>query len=323
MTQNTQSTTPDRTNPSTETEPESSSSSSSDSQPNSDSSPASDTTQQGETTQSSAGPQLSTIPLSPPSLFSAQIKASLLQHVLTAVRAVVDEARLSVDQQGISLRAADGANVAMADLRVRSEAFTKFAATEGTLGVNFTQLADVVSMADSEQTVSLTLDSDTRKLHIEFQELEYTLATIDPQSMRRPPEIPEFKTPVSIISTQRQLNRALTSANMLSDHLRLTADPQAKQLTAFAEGDTDKVELTLTTEDLTEFALTDDSLPPDSDTVVSLFALEYLTSFKSAIPKDAELTLHIGDEAPLTLHLPLADGDVTLTYILAPRIQSS
>lgn len=42
-----------------------------------------------------------------------------------------------------------------------------------------------------------------------------------------------------------------------------------------------------------------------------------------AIPKDAEVTAELGEEFPVKLHFDLAEGKGSVTYMLAPRIQSN
>ena len=41
-----------------------------------------------------------------------------------------------------------------------------------------------------------------------------------------------------------------------------------------------------------------------------------------AIPKDAEVTIELGDEFPVKIHYQVAEGNGQITYMLAPRIQS-
>ena len=55
----------------------------------------------------------------------------------------------------------------------------------------------------------------------------------------------------------------------------------------------------------------------------SLFSLDYLQDMDRAIPKDAEVTLELGEEFPMKLHFDIAEGKGAATYMLAPRIQSN
>ncbi len=48
----------------------------------------------------------------------------------------------------------------------------------------------------------------------------------------------------------------------------------------------------------------------------------FLKSMNKAIPTDAEVTVELGEEFPVKLHYQIAEGMGTITYMLAPRIQS-
>jgi hypothetical protein len=50
------------------------------------------------------------------------------------------------------------------------------------------RLGDIVGMADRDQLVYFTLDAETRKLEIRICELTYTLALLDPETVRSPPD---------------------------------------------------------------------------------------------------------------------------------------
>jgi proliferating cell nuclear antigen len=41
-----------------------------------------------------------------------------------------------------------------------------------------------------------------------------------------------------------------------------------------------------------------------------------------AIPSDAEVRMELGEEFPVKLHFDFAEAEGTVTYMLAPRIQS-
>ncbi|MFB6308482.1 MAG: DNA polymerase sliding clamp, partial [Haloarculaceae archaeon] len=80
-----------------------------------------------------------------------------------------------------------------------------------------------------------------------------------------------------------------------------------------AEGDTDDVHLELDREDLIDLTAGD---------AHSLFSLDYLQNMNKAIPKDAEVRMELGEEFPVKMHFDIAEGKGSVTFMLAPRIQS-
>jgi len=247
-------------------------------------------------------------------MFNAIVRAETLQATLDSVGVLVDECKIHLDDGGIEIRAVDPANVGMVDLSLDASAFESYEADGGLIGVNLVRLQDIAGMADSDQLVHLELDEETRKLHISIDGLEYTLALIDPESIREEPDLPDLDLAATIVIEGRDIDRAVTAADMVSDHIELGVDESDEVFYVKAQGDTDDVHLELDADDLIDLVV-----GPAS----SLFSLDYLQDMNKAIPKDTEVTMELGDEFPVKLHFDIAEGEGSVTYMLAPRIQSN
>ncbi|TKX43361.1 MULTISPECIES: DNA polymerase sliding clamp [unclassified Halorubrum] len=246
-------------------------------------------------------------------MFKAIVSASTFQDALDSVSVLVDECKIRLNEEELSIRAVDPANVGMVDLTLEAAAFESYDADGGVIGVNLARLEDIAGMANSGDLIHLELDEETRKLHIEIDGLSYTLALIDPDSIRQEPDIPDLDLASEIVVEGAQLDRGIKAADMVSDHIRLRVDETDEAFFIEAEGDTDDVNLKLDREDL--IALT--AGPADS-----LFSLDYLKDMNKAIPSDAEVTVELGEEFPVKLHYGFAEGLGNVTFMLAPRIQS-
>ena len=246
-------------------------------------------------------------------MFKAIVSADTLGVALDSVSVLVDECKIRLDEDGLTIRAVDPANVGMVDLELSAAAFESYETDGGVIGVNLDRLEDIVGMADADQLVHLELDEETRKLHISLDGLEYTLALIDPDSIRQEPDLPELDLSAEIVIEGRDIDRAVTAADMVSDHIALGVNPDAEEFYVDAEGDTDDVHLELGREDLIDLT---------AGEARSLFSLDYLKDMNKAIPKDAEVTMELGEEFPVKMHFGFAEGDGHVTYMLAPRIQS-
>ena len=246
-------------------------------------------------------------------MFKAIVSAETLRGALDSVSVLVDECKINLNEDGLAIRAVDPANVGMVDLTLELEAFESYETDGGVIGVNLARLEDFVGMADSDQLVQLELDEETRKLHVRIDGLEGTLALIDPESIRKEPDIPDLDLPATIVVEGRDIDRAVKAADMVSDHIALGVDPDEEVFYVDAEGDTDDVHLELTREDLIDLV---------AGEARSLFSLDYLKDMNKAIPKDAEVEIELGQEFPVKLHFDIAEGQGQVTYMLAPRIQS-
>jgi proliferating cell nuclear antigen len=246
-------------------------------------------------------------------MFNAIVSADTLRTALDSVSVLVDECKIHLEEDGLAIQAVDPANVGMVDLSLSATAFESYEADGGVIGVNLSRLEDIAGMAEAGQLVHLELDEETRKLHIAIDGLEYTLALIDPDSIRQEPDLPDLDLPAEIVIEGRDIDRAVTAADMVSDHIALGVDADAEHFYVDAEGDTDDVHLELDREDLIDLQAGD---------AHSLFSLDYLQDMNRAIPKDAEVTMELGEEFPIKMHFDIAEGEGAATYLLAPRIQS-
>ncbi|WP_049937599.1 DNA polymerase sliding clamp [Haloplanus natans] len=246
-------------------------------------------------------------------MFKAIVSASTLRDALDSVSVLVDECKIRLNEDGLSIRAVDPANVGMVDLSLDSAAFESYEADGGVIGVNLARLEDIAGMGNAGDLVHLELDEETRKLHIRIDGLSYTLALIDPDSIRQEPDIPDLDLPARIVVEGNQLDRGITAADMVSDHINLRVDEDEATFHIEAEGDTDDVDFEMGADALIDL----EAGPADS-----LFSLDYLKDMNKAIPGDAEVAIELGEEFPVKLHYEFAEGMGNVTFMLAPRIQS-
>ena len=246
-------------------------------------------------------------------MFNSIVSADTLGDALDSVSVLVDECKIRLEDEGLTIRAVDPANVGMVDLTLDAASFESYETDGGVIGVNLSRLEEFVGMADSGQLVQLELEEETRKLHVQIEGLEGTLALIDPESIRQEPDLPDLDLPANIVVEGADIARAVTAADMVSDHIALGVDGDDETFYVDAEGDTDDVHLELTRDDLIDLT---------AGGARSLFSLDYLQDMNKAIPSDAEVSMELGEEFPVKLHFDIAEGNGNVTYMLAPRIQS-
>jgi len=242
--------------------------------------------------------------------FSATIAADVLEATIDAVSCLVDECKIHLDPDGLTIRAVDPANVGMVALGLDAAAFESYAAGGGTIGVGLERLSDVVGMGNSGDLVRLDLDEDTRKLHIEVGGLSYTMALIDPEAIRAEPDLPDLDLPATTRLPAAELERGVSVADLCSDHITLGADEDAFLM--MAEGDTDDVEVAVPAEECERHGT--------GESVRTLFSLDYLDDMTG--PMAGDVTVRLGPEMPVKLKWSLGERDGGVMMMLAPRIQS-
>lgn len=252
----------------------------------------------------------------PPKRLSATVEADELDDFVNNISVLVDECKIRTSPDGLRVRAVDPANVGMVDAELDAEAFEGFDTTNGVLGVDLSRFEEVVSLASSDDLVTMEYDTETRKLHIATNGVEYTLALIDPDSIRQEPEIPALDLPCSLEIETGDINRGIKAADMVSDHIAFKTERahSGDQFIIEAEGDTDDVELELGNEDLVSSSIGGD--------VASLFSLEYMKDIKKALPPSGSVGMELGDEFPVKLRFSNEEETQDVEFMLAPRINS-
>jgi len=206
----------------------------------------------------------------------------------------------------------------MVDVNIPGSAFERLdVGDEMTLGINLETLADVLSMSESGDVLIAELNAETKKIELSFPAtgLEYTCALIDPDAIRQEPDIPDLDLGGEYIVPGRAIDRGLSAADLVSDHIRFEGVGDDK-LRLSADGDTDTVDLAI------DDALIDGELTGDDQTE-SIFSLEYLTDITRPIGSDSAVTVDLGSEMPVKLHFETGGGDINVSAMVAPRIQGN
>jgi proliferating cell nuclear antigen len=201
------------------------------------------------------------VPDEPPASFRAAIRASHLKGILSPLRALVDEARVRITEDGLTVRAVDSANVAMDDFALGASAFESFEASPGTLGLDLDTLADPVSLASKDDLIQLFLDPESGKLIVLVDGLRYSLACLDATTIRAEPTLPEFDLPATVTVNRETLQRGVKAADLVADHIKIRMEDNGEALVVEAEGDTDAVTLELDGDDIDIITTGDASAP--------------------------------------------------------------
>lgn len=248
-------------------------------------------------------------------MFRSEINAGLLKSSVDTVSVLVDECKVRLDEDGLSIKAVDPANVGMVELDIPAESFESYEADDELLGLNLVRFEDIVGMANKGDIVEMELDEETRKLTIRIDGLRYTLSLIDPDSIHQEPNVPDLDLPGDIELAGREIRRGVKAAGMVSDHMAFGVSGDDDTFYMRAEGDTDDVRVDLSEDDVI-------GLDTGGEEAESLFSLDYLDSMAKAIPNDAAVDVEVGDDYPVKMNFNVAGGDAHVTYLLAPRIEN-
>ena len=243
-------------------------------------------------------------------MFKAIINTDVLQSSIRAIVALMEECRFDITPDGLSAKAVDAANASMCSIDIPSSEFIQFDATDAELGIDLTRFNEILGMAKKDGNIELELDEHKHKLVLRFDGFEYTMALLDVTTLRKSPNIPQLDLPAEITLSGAAFKRMVKAASMMGSHMMMGVEGETFFMAA--EGDSDKVRLDLTGEELIGLKSAD---------VSSLYSLEYLMDMSKGIGAAGEVVINLGRDLPVVVEFE-SSKDCAVTYVLAPRIDS-
>jgi len=245
-------------------------------------------------------------------MLNAEIESRILKDLVDIVGTIVDEVKINLKEDGLSLKAVDPAHVAMVELNLSKDAFNSFEASETEIGLNLNKMDQFLKLAGSNDLVSIQHIEEENRLLLEVDNITQKMPLLDTAGMTDP-SVPTLDLPISLKIEGKHLLKGVKASQNISDHIAITANPDGFEI--FSEEDEDMVRLKLTEDDLVELDAKQE--------VRSLFALDYFSSMIKCVSSDTPLNIELGADYPIKIQFDFADGDGNVRYLLAPRIESS
>lgn len=244
-------------------------------------------------------------------MFKARLKGDVLKEVIKVVSTLVDEVKLNISASGISLKAVDPAHVAMVDLELGKGAFEELEASDCELGLDIDKVKEVLSLAKAGDIIDIDHDEEHNKLVLKIENITRHMSLVDTMGMSDP-KMPQLNLPAKIKLAAAELNQGIKASESISNHIALVANSEGFELSS--QGDTDSVSLKLRKDLLLHLET--------SEPVRSLFSLDYFSNMIRSVPATGVVNLSIGQDYPARMDFEIADGNGTVTYLLAPRIEN-
>ena len=242
--------------------------------------------------------------------------AKPFRDMITSISILVDEATFKLDPEGIKLRAMDPSRVAMIDFEWPKTAFEEYTCTEPKkMCINITELLKLLKRSGKGETLELSLDDKTGKLQIKIAgkyTRNFTMPTLEASEEEVP--TPKITFNAKIKATTDGLSQAIEDAQLVSDHVKIEADPE--KIVFNASGDL--MGATITLQKGSDALLELEAKEPQKAT----FSLSYLTEIIKAASQTSDIaTLEFSSDMPIKLDFQQAK-EGKLTFYLAPRIET-
>jgi proliferating cell nuclear antigen len=244
-------------------------------------------------------------------MFKAKLKGDVLKEMIKVVSTLVDEVKLNVTADGVDLKAVDPAHVAMVDLSLGKDAFDELEASDCELGIDIDKMKEVLSLAKAGDVIDMSHDEEHNKLVVHIENITRNMSLVDTMGMSDP-KMPQLNLPATIKLAAAELNQGIKASESISNHIALMANSEGFELSS--QGDTDSVSLKLRKDLLLSLDC--------SEPVRSLFSLDYFSNMVRSVPSAGVVTLAIGQDYPAKMEFEIAEGNGSVVYLLAPRIEN-
>ena len=243
---------------------------------------------------------------------------------------LVHECILRFDEDGLHIRAGDPANLGMIDVEMPGEMFSRYNVDgEVEFGVDLKRLRKTLRWArkgrGSADGDPVTIDflPNTRRIRVRVIREDSRMVrrsewgSIDSDSVRSRPDIPNLDLPNRARPEIRALGDALDAVDTASSHMDLTREGETLMLSSV---NTDKNGDD--TERVTLLGTAWDTRDGDAEPCTSLFSLDYFDDMVTALEGAGadRLTLKWGDECPIKMAFSDERWSFSGEFIFAPRI---
>jgi proliferating cell nuclear antigen len=237
----------------------------------------------------------------------------------TCVGAIVnllEEAHFKFTSEGVSMRAMDPSHVALVDFRLSPGAFEEYRVSKPLgLGLSLVELDRVLSRAKSEDALVMEYDGEKNRLLITFRgasSRRFSLPLLDLRESELPEPKLQFSAFVEVLA--EVLQDGLRDSETVGENVRFEVGEEGFFMRAEGDGKSAELKLEKGSAALPKLKLE----RPCS----SMFNVKYLSDMlKAADPKEP-VAVSLGQDLPLRLDLRIAGGRGSLSFILAPRIES-
>ena len=244
-------------------------------------------------------------------MLAAELKSDTLKGLVNIMSTLIDEVKFTITADGMMMKAVDAAHVAMIEMKVGKGAFESYSAQDCEMGLDLDKVKGVLKLASSGDVIKMQQDESAGRLVFKVGNITRRMNLVDTSNLSDP-KVPRMELSSKITVSVDELQKGIRAAESISDHITLRATPEYFDLSC--EGDTDSSSLRLEKSSLS-------ALEVEAE-VCSMFPLDYFSNIIKAIPAGTTVNIGLDNDYPVKLFFTLADGNATVEYLLAPRIEN-
>ncbi len=246
-------------------------------------------------------------------MFKAELTdAKLLKSSIDAISNMIDEAGVTVNKEGIRLKAMDPAHVALVDFELKNDVFDEFNVDDPVvLGLDLDRLDTILKRAGTSDRIVLELDEEDNVLNIKFKNSStrrFSLPLIE--VVGEEINVPSFDFPARVEISPSLVSEGIKDAEIVSDHVIFKIDEN--DLYIIAKGDLGNVEVRIARDEAIALEV--------KNTCQSMYSIEYLKDMIKASDIANSIKIHLGENIPVKMDF--LGPSARLSFLLAPRVES-
>lgn len=248
--------------------------------------------------------------------FEIEIKADILKKAVNALCQITDDAKFSIDAEGIRTTMPDAGKMCLVFVQVLPKMCKSFKAKKTEIAVSLFSsygkgLRDLLKLAGADQIVTLSKDGGDNRLIVEFGSIKRRLPLLNLEEFKSPkiPEIP-FTTTVDIRADE--FMTALKAANQIGDTVTLTAHPE--KMTVSIQDHSDDFRAVLRKDEEMEYF---DTNGKDE----GMYSIEFLEKGLKEAKSTEPVTLRYANDSPIKISYGYDEDAMTIEYLFAPRVK--
>lgn len=240
--------------------------------------------------------------------------AKLFKDCVDSLVTLIDEGEFNISKDGIKLRAMDPSQIAMVDFNLPKSAFESYdIAKEIKLGLSIDDLSKITARCRPGDSLELKLDDSESRIELIFKgksRRKFNLPLLDISGVV--PNAPKIQFDATVKISGNILKESLKDASLVSSHVILSADSKGFEIKAHG----DKGDVLI--ESSKEEVLAEHTINKDAK---SMYPLEYLNDMLKTTSPESIVTIELKTDVPLKINYNI--GEASVTYFLAPRIESN
>ena len=231
--------------------------------------------------------------------------------IFKGLNVIVNEALFNFEENGLTIRAVDPANISMVEIEAPPTAFDVYTIDEGVkIGLDVDRIIDFLKIAKKRDTIEIEYEKEKKQFKVRVGNIQYQTSIIPPENIKEP-KTPNLQFDVKVTIDAGEFKRAIQCISKVkSESVIFRCDDIG--LTIEANTDIDRIEFTISEIEAIEF---------NKGNAKSVYSMEYLKDLTKIAEKGDTVTIEFGNDLPLSLTYSI-DEKVTIRYFLAPRIEA-